>query len=89
MENMENSHRPFEQLSIPRKAMDGTVSRYRIYKNASEFSLVEASTALEALSAAGEKNVYKIVRDDPMGYNLLRSEELRVTSADGTASPTA
>ena len=74
MELMEHN-KPFEQLAIPRKDLRSLASRYRVYTNPREFSVVEAHTALEALEVSGVKGAYKIVKDDPMGNNMLNSAD--------------
>ena len=74
MEPMEHN-KPFEQLRIPRKDLQLTITRYRVYSDAREFVTVEARTALEAIEASGIKNAYKIMKDDPLGGNLLSSKD--------------
>lgn len=59
-----NTSESFEALPIPRKDPSRTGNaRYRVYKDADNFSLVVAETALEALKASGLEQAYRVERD--------------------------
>jgi hypothetical protein len=70
---MKQNEEPFEELIIPRRDMQiSTTTIYRVYSDHKNFQLVEAGSALEALSLMGNKNVYKIKRHDPLGDNVIQ-----------------
>lgn len=70
---MKQNEGPFEELIIPRREMQvSTASIYRVYGDHKNFQLVEAGSALEAMSIIGNKNVYKIKRHDPLGDNVIQ-----------------
>ncbi|NBX03559.1 MAG: hypothetical protein EBR02_05805 [Alphaproteobacteria bacterium] len=69
---MQAQPKQFENLTIPRKSLPlAGGCRYRVYETAQNFKIVDAATAMEALSACGLTYAYKILRDDPMNENLL------------------
>lgn len=68
---------PFEELFIPRRELQiSTMSVYRVYSDYKHFELVEAASALEALSISKKRNVYKIQRHDPLGDNVLHLNQV-------------
>lgn len=69
---MKQNEQPFEELIIPRREMQvSTTTIYRVYSDHKNFQLVEAGSALEAMSIIGNKSVYKIKRHDPLGDNVI------------------
>lgn len=69
---MKQNEEPFEELIIPRRDMQiSAATVYRIYSDYKNFQLVEAGSALEAISMCGNQNVYKIKRHDPLGDNVI------------------
>jgi hypothetical protein len=62
----------FEMLSLPKRDFPQlAMGNYRVYKNTSEFLLVAAGTALEAMQASGLTQVYKIERDHMDQHTVL------------------
>ena len=68
---------PFEELFIPRRELQiSTMSVYRVYSDYKHFELVEAASALDALSISKKRNVYKIQRHDPLGDNVIHLNQV-------------
>ncbi len=62
----------FETLPIPQKGIpNNSVVRYRIYKDADNFVIVQAATALEAYESSGVKDAVKIERERLDGQAVL------------------
>jgi hypothetical protein len=57
------SSKPFEPLVIPRKEVPKSGSRYRVYRDSRNYTVVAANSAAEALEQYGDKNVHKLVRE--------------------------
>lgn len=66
----------FEALLIPRRELPQFGARYRVYKDAGNFILVEADSALEALKAYGVGQVHRIERDAIYLNNVLAPQAL-------------
>jgi hypothetical protein len=66
----------FTPLDLPKKGVSPTESRYRVYKDAKEFSVVDAPSALQALQASGLKTAYRIERDSIFAGNLVDLKKL-------------
>lgn len=63
---------PFEALPMPRKDIPQPASgSYKVYKNAKEFVVVEAGSALEALQVSGVPLAYKIERESIDSIRVL------------------
>ncbi len=68
---------PFEELIIPRRELQASAAMiYRVYSDYKNFELVEAASALEALSSSKNRNVYKIQRHDPLGDNVIHLSQV-------------
>ncbi len=53
----------FEMLELPRRVIsDAAVTGYRVYTSASEFVMIEAALASEAIAKSGIEKPYKVVR---------------------------
>lgn len=79
----DSSDRTFESLSLPHKEVPHLVgTRYRVYSDSKNYTLVEAGSALEAIQASGMKNVHKVLRDTIMLNTLLD-----VATVTGSATP--
>jgi len=62
---MSSTQTPFEALLIPRKELAGaSICKYRVYRTAEDFLVVEAATARDALEVSGVKQAYKVMRED-------------------------
>lgn len=70
---MASSAQTFETLPLARREIPQPKDKhfYRIYKDAVEFTIVEAITALEALKVSGLSNVYKVLRETLDSHNVL------------------
>ncbi len=69
---MTNNTEPFEELFIPRRETQGdSATRYRVYTDAKNYKLVEAVSALDAITNSGVARAYKIERHNPMGENII------------------
>jgi hypothetical protein len=56
----------FSQLNIPVRTLEGSkLCRYRVYVNRSEYKLVEAETAGDALKVSGVVEPTRIYREVP------------------------
>jgi hypothetical protein len=61
----------FETLPLPKKDSLSTAGSYRVYKDATDFTMIAASTALEAMKTSGMEAIYKIERYDLSSNNVL------------------
>lgn len=74
---MKENTEPFEELFIPRKELQSSSAMlYRVYSDYKNFELVEAASALDALAISKKRNVYKIQRHDPLGYNVIHLNQV-------------
>ncbi|MDE3059743.1 MAG: hypothetical protein KGJ06_01880 [Pseudomonadota bacterium] len=71
----------FEQLPIPRRELAVSGNRYRVYKDAKDFMLVEALNALEAFKSSGLPQAYRIERDGIYLQNVLDLKTLAPLAA--------
>lgn len=80
----------FEELFIPRRELHfSDYTLYRIYRDSRSFELVEASSAIEALSKSKIRKVYKVERHDPMADNVIHLKQVigeDVTEEENSAS---
>ena len=92
MSNQGSSH-TFEPLTIPRKEVPLTTNRYRIYKDAKDFIVQEAASALEALQKSGLQQALRIERDNLFGTNIIDLEKIAIAppalSQAAAAAPAA
>ncbi len=78
---MKNTTEQFEELMIPRKELHiSDAMFYRVYHDRIKFELVQAVSALDALSQSKVKNVYKIERHDPMSDNVIHLQQVMAAS---------
>jgi len=85
---MKDKKEPFESLTLPhREVPQLTLSRYRVYKNAKDYVLVEAGNAMEALKTSGLAQATLIERDIFFSNNVLSVQTLEEKSP--AASPPA
>lgn len=78
---MTQIEQPFEELIIPRRDMfDVTGSYYRVYSDSKNYTLVEATSALDALRNNGISKAYKIERHNPMGDNVIQFAQQHIAS---------
>lgn len=85
----------FEELSITEwklSSEDGDAKVYRVFKNASEFDLVEAENATDAISKCGTQDVFMIKYGhvdnmDVVAKGLLSQIELPVEEAADEIAP--
>lgn len=69
---------PFEELSLPRRNLDNLSElRYRVYKDAKNYEVVEAVSALDALQKSSIAKAYKIERHNPLADNVLHLSVIR------------
>ena len=74
---MKNTTESFEELIIPRKDLHiSDAMIYRVYSDKKNFELVEAVSALDAMSQSKIKNIYKIERHDPMANNVIHLRQV-------------
>ena len=66
----------FTPLDLPKKGVAPADGRYRVYKDAKEFTVVEAPSALQALQASGLKTAFRIERDGALASNLIDLKKL-------------
>lgn len=86
---MTRAAEPFETLPMPRKDIPQPASgSYRVYKNAKEFVVVEAGSALEALQVSGVQTPHKIERDS-IDYIRVLSPSAWDSFGPQTAAPVA
>ncbi len=77
MEPMANRpNKAFELLAIPKRNLPQLGVRYRVYSTATQYQVVDAPTAMEALKTLGIQSAYKITRDAPLWGNVLAGEML-------------
>ena len=73
----------FKPLELPKKNTSQTSSNsYRVYKDKSQFIVVEAENAQKALLASGLKQAYRIERHDIKLSVVLNFDTLSELSAD-------
>ncbi len=74
---MKETAETFEELFIPRKELQSSNAMvYRVYSDYKNFELVEAASALDALAISKKRNVYKVQRHDPLGYNVIHLNQV-------------
>jgi len=67
----------FEELSLPRRSVtDILVSRYRVYKDPDNYTLVDADNAQDAIKNCGMEKVHRIERDSIYLDNILNMKVL-------------
>jgi hypothetical protein len=78
----------FESLTLPRKEVaQMATSRYRVYTDASNFTLVDGGSALEALQASGQKQAHHIQRETIFLHNVLKVDALVQPAVPAPAAP--
>jgi|GEM_PF-1844079 len=83
---MKQTEQVFEELYIPRKQLhDAVTLRYRVYNDARNYKLVEAGSALEALTRSGITKAYKIERHNPLGENVIQIAQVSNMFAQAAA----
>jgi len=69
---MKNNTENFEELVIPRKDINlSSAAFYRVYRDNRYFELIEAVSALDAISKSKIDNIYKVERHNPMAGNVI------------------
>ena len=69
---MKQIEQPFEELMIPRRELqNNSAMRYRVYRDTKSYKLVEAISALDALTRSGISKAYKIERYNPLSDNIV------------------
>ncbi|MEZ5691359.1 MAG: hypothetical protein R3D71_06820 [Rickettsiales bacterium] len=74
---MNNTTSSFEELIIPRKDIgisSGVI--YRVYKDRTNFKVVEALSALDAIAQSKVKNPYKVERTDKMANSIIQLNQV-------------
>lgn len=67
----------FEQLNIPVRSLEGSkLCRYRVYISRSQYKLVEAETAGDALRISGVEDPFRIYREVPGRQVLVDRKRL-------------
>lgn len=73
----------FSSFQMPRKEMhDLDVTRYRVYRTASEYVMVAADSAAEAMQKAGVVGPLKVQREFPLYRTLLTPDWIGVGGGD-------
>lgn len=73
----------FRDLALPRKEVAlASASRYRVYKNAKEFVVVDAANAKEALAGSGFDKAVRIEKESIHQVNVLTLSALQDRESD-------
>ena len=79
---MEMEQSAFEQLPLARTALpEVTGGQYRVYRDAANFALITAESALQALELSGFGHAYKIQRTSLFMNNLITPQYWEVDPA--------
>lgn len=69
---MKTTEVSFEELYIPhRELQNPSAVCYRVYRDEKNYELLEAVSALAALTQSGIEKPYKIERHNPLGNNII------------------
>lgn len=79
----------FVPLDLPKKGVAPAEGRYRVYKDAKDFTVHEAKSALEALQASGLKTAHRIERDSALASNLVDLKKIAAEAPPPAAAAAA
>lgn len=87
---MKTTEEPFEELYIPhRELQNPNAVCYRVYNDSKNYELVEAFSALEALTQSKIEKPYKIERHNPLGDNVIHIKyATNILIGEGGVAPT-
>ena len=79
----------FEALAVPKKQFSGGYNKYRVYKTATDFIEVSATTVKEALETSGVKDALKVEVKFVSSLSVIDPGKLGDHATAASAQPAA